>query len=163
MCSAPDERRVLVEISPEKPGQQPGLQMDEQPHGGSFVEKRMPDFILLALLVGHQDRLAGVVVHPHRPGLGYTKTGRPDLPPIDQTEDEPIDQERTEFLHQIERKRRTAGTVTVQEPHLGIQPDRLAGAAGIVTQHAVQERQQRIDGIEWRTAAATVHRLNTAK
>jgi hypothetical protein len=53
---------IGVEIAAEMAGQQAGLEMRQETDGGFLVEEGMVDFVLLALLPGGEDFLAGIVL-----------------------------------------------------------------------------------------------------
>ena len=60
--SLAEECGIGVEIAAEVAGQQASLEMREEADGGFFVEKRMVDFVLLALLPGGENFFAGIVL-----------------------------------------------------------------------------------------------------
>jgi len=79
------------------PSEQHGLQMGQQADRRCFVEKRVPDLFLLALLLGDDDLLPCFIGHQHGAGLSLTKTLAVDLPAVHQGQCQPVSEERPEF------------------------------------------------------------------
>jgi hypothetical protein len=88
---------IVLDVAAQVPGQEPGLQVRQRADGHLFVEKRMLDFLPLALVERGEDGLAGLVVHENgAAGLGLETVG-PDLPEVDERQGQPVGPQRSEF------------------------------------------------------------------
>ena len=83
-----------------------------------------------------------------------TKSLAADLPAVEKRERQPVGQDGTQLLHQVEREARASRPVAMQEADGRIEPDALRRAAAIVGQQRVEEREQRVDRVERRAARA---------
>lgn len=108
----------------------------------------------LALLIGGEHAFAGVVVHVYGTAFAALEAGGLDLLAVDQGQDQAIGQERAQFLHQVEGQARAAGTVPVQEADRRVQAHPLQGRGYVVGQQGVEEREQGVDVVQGRAAAA---------
>ena len=111
--------------------------MPEQACGHAFVQKRMQHLFAFALLVGHQNFLAGFFLQEDRSGRGLLKILRPDLTSVDQRQRQSVRQNRAEFFHHIQSETRPARPVPMQKAHRGIKADAFNGPAQV-------RRQQRV-------------------
>jgi len=62
----PEKYRVSVKITPQMPGQEQGLGMEQQADRHFFFYKRMHDLILFAVLIGNQHCFSCLVIHENR-------------------------------------------------------------------------------------------------
>ena len=133
--------------------------MRNQAERRRLVQKGMAP-LLLALLPGRQHRPAPIVGSRTAPPSRLRNRQLRDLAAIEQRQRQPVRQHRPQFLHQIERQAWPARPVAMQEADGRIETDALGGAAAIVGQQRIEERKQRIDGIERRAAAAPANRIS---
>jgi hypothetical protein len=146
--SLPDKGGVCVEITPEVTSKQPCLKMDQEAHGGFLPQERVRDAILLSLLVRGDHGLSGLVVHLDSARLGPAEAIRPHLLTVDEVQCQAVGKRGPELLYEVQRQSGSTWTVPVDESNLGIEPGGFTRRASVMTQHRVQERQQRVDRIE---------------
>ena len=126
--------------------------MEQQADRDLLVEKRVEDLLLFPLLVGDQERLARLVRHQDRAGIGLLKTLVLHLLPVDQGEGQPVRQEGPELLHQVEGEAGSTRPVPVKEAHRRVEAHRLQGRADVMDQERVDEGEQGVDVVQRRPA-----------
>src|SRR3546814_13538281 len=70
----------------------------------------MAPLLLLALLPGGKHRAPPVLGQEDGAAVAGLEIARPDLPPVEEREGQPVGEDRAQLLHQVERQARTAGT-----------------------------------------------------
>lgn len=104
-----------------------GLHEGQERDGHFVLRQGMGDLLLLAFLPGSDDLATPSVIEHDRAALTLVEILCVDLTAIDQGKRQPIPEDRSELLLEIQRKRGATGTHRMQEAELGIQPDRLGG------------------------------------
>ena len=95
-----------------------------------------------------------LVRQQHRAVLQRAEDAGADLAAVDQGQHQPVGQDGAELLQQVERQRRAAGPVAVQEAHRRVEAERLQRRAAVVGEEGVEQREQGVDRVERRAARA---------
>jgi len=143
----PLEGWVGVEVAAEVAGKQKGLGVEEQADGDRFAEKRVLDFLLLALLPRGEDFLAAVVGEEHGSAFVGAKMLGTDLLAVDEREGEAVSEGRAKLLHEVEGEAIAAGAVAMEVADGGIESMCGEGAGGVETEKGVEVGEQRVEGI----------------
>ena len=147
VCLPPLEGWVGVEVAAEVAGKQKGLGVEEQADGDRFAEKRVLDFLLLALLPRGEDFLAAVVGEEHGSAFVGAKMLGTDLLAVDEREGEAVSEGRAKLLHEVEGEAIAAGAVAMEVADGGIESMCGEGAGGVETEKGVEVGEQRVEGI----------------
>ena len=114
----------------------------------------MRDGLLFSLLPLLQERPAPCVRQQHRAALAEVKIDRFEHTVVDEREHKAVGKARAQLLHQIERQRLPPWPVAVEISDVGVQPYAFKRRGAVVREQTVSKRQQRVERIERRTAAA---------
>ena len=94
MGSPPDERRVGVEVAAQVAGQELRLEVRQQADGRRLVEERVTQLVALALLLGDEHGLAGVVGHQAGAVLQPAEVLGRELAAVDQRQRQAVGEDR---------------------------------------------------------------------
>ena len=90
--------------------------------------------------------------------VAVAEVGAAELLTVDQGEHEAIRDQRAELLDQVEREARPTRTVGMEEAYVRVQACGGQGGGTVVCHQGVNEREQRVDSVEWWTAGPSIHR-----
>jgi hypothetical protein len=65
--SLPDKRGIAIEVTPQIPGHQHCLHVRQKTDRDLLLDKRVQYLLLFALLIGNENDLSCVVIHPYGP------------------------------------------------------------------------------------------------
>lgn len=128
--------------------------MGDKAEGSGLAQEWVAQFIAFAFLPGDENLLPSVLGQAHASSLLDHEVSSTQLSPVHKGERQAVGQHGPKLFHQIKGEPGAAGTVGMQEAHLRIETVRLKSRAAIVPEHGVQERQKRVDAVEWRPAGA---------
>jgi hypothetical protein len=117
-----------------------------------LVEKTVAALDLLALLPSGQNGLAAIFAQKDSAAVPPFEIVSLNLFAVQQGQRQPVGESRSQFLHQIEGEAGPPRPVAVQESDSPIKTDGLARATAFVRQQHIKKGQQRIDGVERRSA-----------
>ena len=141
----------MGEVTAEVAGEQPRLDMRDKSKRNLLPEKAMQDRLLLALLIGCQDRSSSFISKPHCPPWRYVETGSAKLPPINECDSEAVGDQWPKLFHEIEGESWAARAQCMQIADLGIESYPLKGTNTFLSEQCVEKRQQGIRAITWRS------------
>ncbi len=99
----------------------------------------MPDFLLLAGLIGGQENLAALIGEQHAaPISGHEMIGL-ELLAVHQTQGQTVEDDRAKLLDEIESERGAPGPSHVEESELRIQSHTLKGSDAIGGAETIEE------------------------
>ena len=101
--------------------------MEKNSYSHLFIYEGMLNFILLAFLIGHDKRLAAVIVHVNRTGFRFVEPLGIDLGKIDKGYHEAVCNEWSKFFHKIQGKSGSAGTIAMQKTDFWVEANPLQG------------------------------------
>lgn len=130
------------------------MYVGHKPPGHLFPEVGMGDALPLALLPVLQEGAPPRIVEDDGAVWAKIEVLLIHHAVVDEREDETIRQTGAQFLHQIQRQRRSPGSIAVEKAHIGIQPDALQRGGAIVRQQAIGEGQQGVYRIQRGAAVA---------
>src|SRR5579875_742609 len=112
-------------------------------------------FFLLSRLPRRDDGLACAIHEKDSITLLFKKIIPLHLAAVDQRQDEPISDRRTEFLHHVERETGTAWPVGMEKSDRGIQPNAFQCGFHIMAEKRIDEGQEGVYTVARRASAAT--------
>ena len=116
----------------------------------------MRDRLIFALLPTSEKRSASLVRQQHGAALAKDKVRCLEHAVIYYRQHEPVRHARAQLLHQVERQRLAPRPVAVQEADIGVQSHTLERGGTVVREQTIGKREQRVERVERRAAAALV-------
>src|SRR3990170_3688029 len=95
--------------------------------------------LLLALLIGNENRLARIIIHPYCARFLFLKSLALHLTEVDKGKAQTVGKEWTKFLHQVKRKSIASRAIPMQKTHRRIKADRFKRRAHIVHYNGVEK------------------------
>lgn len=145
---------VVGKIAPQITRQDAGLDEGHLAQAQILVEQRVLQPLLLALLVGADDRFAAGLGELDRPPFPSPEVLGADLLSVDQRDGQAVGQPGPEFLHQIERQGRPVRPVGVQKADERVEAGGGQGGDAVVSDQGVEEREQAVDPVPRRASGA---------
>ena len=121
-----------------------------------FVQKRVLQGVLLALLPGLQNFSAPAFLQVNSAAFAAFKILFGENTIVYQRKDKTICHAGTKLLHQIQCERCASRPVSVQKAYIGIQTHALQSGGAVVCQQRIGKAERRVDRIQRRSAASSV-------
>lgn len=93
---------------------------------------------------------------PHLASLTYLKMLRTNCTSVDCRKNKTIDHDSSQFLHQIQCQGPAARAQYMHNADIGVESGSAKSTCAIRREHSVEQRQQGIDGIQWRPSIPTI-------
>jgi hypothetical protein len=146
--------KVGAQVPAEGAGEQLSLDVRQETEGKAAVERSMLGLLLLPFLPGVEDGAAAVLGEGDRAAWELLEVVRRNLLPVYEGEDEPVGEDGSELLHEVEGEGRPSCTEGVQVAHLGVQAGLFKGGDALAGKERVEEGQQRVDPVAGRASGA---------
>lgn len=118
----------------------------------------MFDLLLLALLIGSENQASALLAEIRRAARLNVEMLGPKLAAVEQVKGEPVGDDRSQLLHEIQREGGTARSKAVQIADLRIQSNSFEGGATLRTEQGIEERKKGVGGVSGRPPGSTRRR-----
>lgn len=133
-------------------GQQPGLNGWEQSRCDGSSEEVVRPLALPGSLPLGEHELPSVLGEADRSAGKLLEVVWSQLAAVEEGEREPVGENWSVLLHEVQGEGGLAGAQAVEEPDVGVKPDLLGAAVDGAAEQAVEEGQHGVDGVGWRAA-----------
>lgn len=153
-CLFRNQGQIVRQVAAQVARQNPRLDERHLRQPKILLQQRMRERVLFALLIGLNHQFAARLSKLHHATFPPGEVLGRNLLAVDQRDGQPVGQPGPEFFHQIEGQRWAVWPIGVQKAHKRVEPHAGQGGHAVMPEQRIEERQQTIDAVERRTAAA---------